>query len=158
MAFFRGLLLAALTVSALSAVAFGGIVEDVRIQLANGNFSTAESELNSYKAQRGPDPEYLEALSWLARGALSNQKYAQANDYAQQTRTLAVQQLKTRKLDAEPHLPTALGAAFEVQAQALGAEGKKTQATLLLRNALTTYGNTSIAARLHKNLNLLSFV
>ena len=159
MGFFRwGLFLVALTVPSMTANAFGGIVEDVRIQLANGNFSGAESELNSYKAQRGPDPEYLEALSWLARGALSNQQYAQANDYAQQTRTLAVQQLKIRKLDAEPHLPTALGAAFEVQAQALAAEGKKTQATLLLRNALATYSNTSIAARLHKNLNLLSFV
>ena len=159
MAFFRSsLVLVAVTVCALTAGALAGIVEDVRIQLANGNFSGAESELNSYKAQRGPDPEYLEALSWLARGALSNQQYAKANDYAQQAKTLAGNQLKTRKFDAEPHLPTALGAAFEVQAQALAAEGKKTQATLLLRNALATYGNTSIAARLHKNLNLLSFV
>lgn len=154
MAFFRwGLLLVA-----LSASAFAGIIEDVRIQLANDNFAGAESELNSYKAQRGVTAEYLEALSWLARGALSKQQYTQAENYAQQTRTLALQQLKTRKLDAEPHLATALGAAFEVQAQALAAEGNKPQAALLLRNALATYGNTSIAARLHKNLNLLSFV
>ena len=159
MAFFRlGFFLIALTVPALSASAFGGIVEDVRIQLANGNMGGAESELNSYKTQRGADPEYLEALSWLARAALSEQQYAKADTLAQQTRTLALQQLKSRKLDAEPHLPMALGAAFEVQAQALAAEGKKSQATLLLRNALATYGNTSIAARLHKNINLLSFV
>jgi cytochrome c biogenesis protein CcmG/thiol:disulfide interchange protein DsbE len=157
MAFFRSSLLL-VTLIALSASAFGGIVEDVRIQLANGNVVGAESELNSYKARRGADPEYLEALSWLARAALSEQQYAKADNLAQQTRTLALQQLRSRKLDAEPHLPMALGAAFEVQAQALAAEGKKAQATLLLRNALTAYGNTSIAARLHKNLNLLSFV
>lgn len=154
MTFFRlGLFLIA-----LSTTAFAGIIDDVRIQLANDNVSGAESELNSYKAQRGADPEYLEALSWMARGALSKQQYTQAENYAQQTKTLAIQQLKTRKLDAEPHLPLALGAAFEVQAQALSAEGKKTQAAALLRSALVTYGTTSIASRLHKNLNLLSFV
>jgi thiol-disulfide isomerase/thioredoxin len=128
------------------------------MQLANDNFAAAESELNSYKSQRGVTPEYLEALSWMARSALSKQQYAQAENYAQQTKTLAIQQLKSRKMDAEPHLPLALGAAYEVQAQALAAEGKKTQAATLLRTALASYGNTSIAARLHKNLNLLSFV
>ena len=153
MAFLRCLI-----VFALSASAFAGIIDDVRIQLANDNFAGAESELNSYKAQRGATPEYLEALSWMARGALSKQQYAQAENYAQQTKTLAIQQLKTRKLDAEPHLPLALGAAYEVQAQALAAEGKKAQAAALLRGALASYANTSIAARLHKNLNLLSFV
>jgi len=158
MAFLRGLLVFALTVFMLSASAFGGIVDDVRIQLSNDNFTGAESELNSYKAQRGVDPEYLEALSWMARGALSKQQYTQAENYAQQTKALAIQQLKSRKMDAEPHLPLALGAAYEVQAQALAAKGKKTQAAALLRGALASYGNTSIAARLHKNLNLLSFV
>jgi thiol-disulfide isomerase/thioredoxin len=147
-----------LLVFALSATAFAGIIDDVRMQLANDNFAAAESELNSYKSQRGVTPEYLEALSWMARSALSKQQYAQAENYAQQTKTLAIQQLKSRKMDAEPHLPLALGAAYEVQAQALAAEGKKTQAATLLRTALASYGNTSIAARLHKNLNLLSFV
>jgi len=153
MAFLRGLI-----VFALSATAFAGIIDDVRSQLANDNFAAAESALNSYKAQRGVTPEYLEALSWMARGALSKQQYTQAENYAQQTKTLAVQLLKSRKMDEEPHLPLALGAAYEVQAQALAAEGKKTQAAALLRTALATYGNSSIAPRLHKNLNLLSFV
>jgi thiol-disulfide isomerase/thioredoxin len=147
-----------LLVFALSATAFAGIIDDVRMQLANDNFAAAKSELNSYKSQRGVTPEYLEALSWMARSALSKQQYAQAENYAQQTKALAIQQLKSRKMDAEPHLPLALGAAYEVQAQALAAEGKKTQAATLLRTALASYGNTSIAARLHKNLNLLSFV
>jgi thiol-disulfide isomerase/thioredoxin len=38
----------------------------------------------------------------------------------------------------------------------LAARGERTQAVALLQSALKTYGNTSIRARLQKNLNLLS--
>jgi thiol-disulfide isomerase/thioredoxin len=58
-------------------------------------------------------------------------------------------------MDAEPHLPLALGAAIEVQAQILAARGQQTQAVALLRHNLTLYGSTSLRARLQKNLNLL---
>ena len=37
----------------LSASAWGGIVDDVRISLAQNNFSAAESELNAYRDGRG---------------------------------------------------------------------------------------------------------
>jgi thiol-disulfide isomerase/thioredoxin len=142
----------------LSSSAFAGIVDDVRGKLSQGNFAAAESDLGEYKAQNGATPEYLEALSWLSRAALSGQDYARAENDAKQIQAAATQQLKNRKLDAEPHLPIALGAAFEVQAQALAARGNKQQGAMLLRSALATYGKTSIAARLQKNLNLLSFV
>ena len=66
-------------------------------------------------------------------------------------------QLKQRPLDAEPHLPLALGAALEVQSQVLAHAASRTQAIALLQAALRTYGNTSIHDRLQKNLNLLSF-
>jgi len=65
--------------------------------------------------------------------------------------------LKQRSLDAEPHLPLALGAALEVESQVLAARGEKTQAIAVLQSALRTYGNTSIHDRIQKNLNLLSF-
>jgi thiol-disulfide isomerase/thioredoxin len=140
----------------LVTAAYAGIVDDVRQALGQGNFPAAESELSSYKARQGTTPEYLEALSWMARAALSTQQYDQAEYYAKQTETFAVSQLKTRKLDAEEHLPMALGAALEVQAQALAEQGHKAQAVSLLRNALHMYGNTSIEARLQKNLNVLT--
>jgi thiol-disulfide isomerase/thioredoxin len=38
----------------------------------------------------------------------------------------------------------------------MAAEGQRTQAIAVLRTALITYGNTSMRARLQKNLNLLS--
>jgi thiol-disulfide isomerase/thioredoxin len=136
------------------------LVGEVRAQLAQNSFSAAEAELRTYKAQHGVTPEYLEALSWMARGAASAKQWDQAAAYAKETRRLAEQQLATakRKLDAEPHLPIALGAAYEVLAQGMAAKGQQTQAVSLLRSALARYGNTSIRTRLQKNLNLLSLV
>jgi thiol-disulfide isomerase/thioredoxin len=51
-----------------------------------------------------------------------------------------------------------VGAAYEVLAQSLEEKGKHAQAVRLLRSALVRYGNTSIRARLQKNLNLLALV
>ena len=140
----------------LAASAHAGIVDDVRIASAQNNFSAAEAELNSYRSQQGVTAEYLEAYSWLARGALEQGNLDQAASYARQTKTLAVEQLKKRPLDAEPHLPIALGAAVEVQSQVLAARGERPEAIALLRTSLLTYGKTSIHDRLQKNLNLLS--
>jgi len=140
----------------LSSLSFAGIIEEVRLSLAQNNFSAAEAQLQSYRARNGANPEYLEALSWTARAALDIQQWNAAEAYARQTQSLARIQLQKRALDAEPHLPIALGAAIEVEAQALEARGRKAQAIALLRASLATYGNTSIRARIQKNLNLLS--
>jgi thiol-disulfide isomerase/thioredoxin len=134
------------------------IVGDVRAQLAQNSISAAESELNAYKAQHGVTPEYLEASSWMARREAAAKQWDEATKYATETRTLGEQLLAKRKLDAEPHLPIALGAAYEVLAQAKDANGQHAQAVALLRSALARYGNTSIKARLQKNLNLLALV
>ncbi len=154
---FRPLTLSLVFAFALMSAASAEIIDDVRTALAQGNFSAAESELNSYRAQRGVTGEYVEAYSWMARAAFDARQYDQAAAYAKQTKRLAVEQLKRRALDAEPHLPLALGAAFEVQAQTLAARGQRTQAMAVLQAALQSYGTTSIRERLQKNLNLLSF-
>jgi thiol-disulfide isomerase/thioredoxin len=137
--------------------ASAGIVDDVIGALNRSSFQAADADLRTYRAQNGVTPEYIEALSWMARAALNARDYDQAAAHAQETKSLALAELKRRPLDAEPHLPTALGAAFEVQAQTLEARGKRTQAAAVLKAALLTYRGTSIAARLQKNLNLLSF-
>jgi len=144
-------------VFALIGSAWAGIVDDVRGALTQNSFSTAEAELKSYRGQNGVTAEYVDAYSWVARAALIAGNYDQAAAYAKQTITLAQEQLKLRPLDAETHLPNALGAAIEVQSQALAARGQRTQAAAVLQAALRTYGNTSIRERLQKNLNLLSF-
>jgi cytochrome c biogenesis protein CcmG/thiol:disulfide interchange protein DsbE len=159
-----GLVLAGIVLS-VPLCAQGDLVGDVRAQLARNSFSAAESELRTYQAQHGVTPEYLEALSWMARGAASTQQWDQAAAYASETRSLSEQQLATtkRKLDAEPHLPIALGAAYEVLAQVLtekdtAEKGQRAKAVSLLRSALARYGDTSIRARLQKNLNLLALI
>jgi thiol-disulfide isomerase/thioredoxin len=139
----------------VSSFAFADLTSDVRTTLAQGNFAAATTQLEQYRAAHGVDPDYLEALSWMARASLSAKQLDQAATYAKQTETLAREQLRHRALDAEPRLPLALGAALEVQAQVLTARGQQPQALALLRHSLTTYGNTSIRARLQKNLNLL---
>ena len=146
-----------LIVMALASPAWAGIVADVRTALAQGNFSAADTYLNSYRATNGVTPEYLEAYSWMGRFSLDAHEYDQAAAYAKQTNALALEKLKQRPLDAEPHLPMALGAALEVESQTLAARGHRTQAIAVLQTALRTYGTTSIRERLQKNLNLLSF-
>ena len=141
---------------ALVTPAWAGIVEDVREALAQNSFASADLYLKAYLAKNGATPEYVEAYSWIARAALSNDQYDQAAEYAKQTKALALEQLKKRPLDAETHLPLALGAAIEVESQVLAARGQHDKAIAVLQTALRTYGDTSIRARLQKNLNLLS--
>ena len=140
----------------LTASAWAGIVDNVRFALAQNNFSAAESALSSYRSQQGITAEYLDAYSWLGRAALDQGQYDQAAAYGKQTKAMVLEQLKQRPLDADSHLPIALGAALEVQSQVLAARGQRTQAVALLQAALRTYANTSIRDRLQKNLNLLS--
>ena len=134
------------------------LIGDVRSDLGQNSFSAAEGKLRDYKSKHGVTPEYLEALSWMARGAAAMRQWDQATGYATETRTLSEQQLTKRKLDAEPHLPVAVGAAYEVLAQSMAEKGHAAEAERLLRTALARYGSTSIGPRLQKNLNLLALV
>ncbi|HXP17775.1 MAG TPA: TlpA disulfide reductase family protein [Terriglobales bacterium] len=138
-----------------STLSFAGITDEVRESLAQKNLAAAESRIRSYRTRQGVDADYLEALSWIARASLLVGQLDRAESYAKQTDTLCRQLLLKRPLDAEPHLPIALGAALEVQAQVLAARGDHAQAVALLRRSLNTYRNTSIRPRLQKNLNLL---
>jgi thiol-disulfide isomerase/thioredoxin len=142
----------------LTTTAFADIIDDVRSSINRGNFVVAESQLKSYEAQRGITPESIEAHSWLARGALNARQLEKAEDYAVKTQQLVLDQLKKTfsALDAEQHLPIALGAAIEVQAQAKAAQGEAGPAVDFLQQQLKLYFNTSIRARIQKNLNVLS--
>jgi thiol-disulfide isomerase/thioredoxin len=134
------------------------LVAEIRSQLAQNDWAGADSRLRNYKAQHGVTPEYLEGLSWMARGAAAAKQWFQAVAYAGDARRLCEERLASAgaRLDAEPHLPIALGAAYEVLAQALAADGKSAEGLRLLRSARERYRNTSISARLQKNINLLA--
>jgi hypothetical protein len=47
----------------IAPLAEAGIVDDVRVQAGQSNFTAAEGQLRDYKAQHGVTPEYVEALS-----------------------------------------------------------------------------------------------
>src|ERR1700729_1885164 len=132
----------------LAVTAMAALVTDVETAMSRGNFPMAEAMLQSYRSQRGVTPEYLEALSWLARGDLITRQFDKADAVAKDTEKLVGQSLATRPLDAEPHLPLALGAAIEVQAQVMTANGDRAGALALLHKALLTYRATSIRTRL----------
>jgi len=140
-----------------STLSFADVTNQVRTLLEANNFAAAEASLQSYRTQQGVTPDYLEALSWMARASLGGKRLDRAESYSRQTETLSRQLLLKRPLDAEPHLPIALGAAIEVQAQLLAARGQQSEAVALLRRSLVAYRNTSIRPRLQKNLNLLNF-
>ncbi len=138
-----------------SSVSYADIVDEVRGALAQGNFTVADQELQEYRAHHSITPEYLEALSWLARACAMNNQMGAAEAYARQTERFARELLAQRALDAEPHLPIALGAAIEVQAQVLVAAGHPAQAAALLKRNLAEFAKTSMGSRLQKNLNVL---
>ena len=132
------------------------IVLYVQMALQHGDLSQASALVAQFRRLNGDNPEALEALSWLARGQLAFGHLEQANSEAAEIERSATAALATRSLDQEPHLPIALGAAYEIQAEILNAEHKKTEAVALLENEMRRWRGTSIVNRLQKNLNLLT--
>jgi thiol-disulfide isomerase/thioredoxin len=132
------------------------LVAEVRGAIARNDFAAAESLVGRYKARQGITPEMIEAVSLLGRGALAARQLDRADSFAAEARKLALDQLSRRKLDAEPRLPTALGASIEVQARVMDARGERGEAVNFLRREIKTYWATSIRARIQKNIHELS--
>ncbi len=132
------------------------LIADVRAAIAKGDFAGAEQLIAAHRTGKGTTPEALEALSWLGRGALAARQFDQAENYALETYDLCVEALKTRKMDDEPRLPIAIGAAIEVRAHVHAERGARADAVYLLQQELAAYRTTSIRTRIQKNINLLS--
>jgi thiol-disulfide isomerase/thioredoxin len=132
------------------------IVQLVRDAIAENDFKKAEKLVLGDMAENGTTPIAIEAFSWLGRGLVAAKRYDEAMTYSARTYEIVEEQLKTRKLDDEPRLPIALGAAIEVQALALAGQGKRSEAIMTLQREIEQYKGTSIIMRLNKNMNLLS--
>lgn len=132
------------------------VITEVRAAIAKNDFAGGERILAAYRKEKGTTPEALEALSWLGRGALAAKMLDKADAYAEQTYDLCVAALKTRKMDDEPRLPIAIGAAIEVRAHVAAQQGKRADAVQFLQEELASYRATSIRTRIQKNINLLS--
>ena len=138
--------------------AFADIVADVRSAIAQNQIPLAQRMIEVYRKQHGTTPETIEALSWLARAAVAQNQYSEADRYSKEVLQLAAAQMARQagRLDAEPHLPVAVGAAIEVEGQAMAGRGERDQAVVYLRNQLRLYYATSIRARIQKSINLMS--
>ena len=145
-------------VAAGVSLASAALVDDVKNAAARNDFAAAQALLQRARAAQGETPETILALSWMARAALGLRLYQQAETYARDAYQKSAALLKTRPLDREPNLPTALGAAIEVQAMTLAAQGQRTEAVAYLEEQRKLYASTSIVARIQKNINLLSLV
>jgi thiol-disulfide isomerase/thioredoxin len=132
------------------------LLDQVRAANTKGDFATANRLLDSYKQRFGVNPEYALAMSWQARAALALKRLEIAETYADRARDLSLQLLKTRKLDAEPMLPLALGASIEVHGQVMAQRGETSSAVGFLETERRKYAGTSIVERIGKNINLLS--
>jgi thiol-disulfide isomerase/thioredoxin len=132
------------------------VVLNVQLALQRGDLVSAEALVRQYRRQHGDTPEALQALSWVARGELAAGQYTKGFETAEEIRAKSQAALGTRALDAEPHLPLALGAAYEVEAESLFQRHQREQALLLLRKALKLWQGTSLVDRLQKNINLMT--
>lgn len=132
------------------------IVRETRVAINRGDFEEAVRRVDAHARTQGKDAPWLEAHSWLARARLGAKDYDAAMALAARTRDEALAMLKSRGVDDESSLPLALGASIEVQAQALAAQGQRTEAVAFLQEELKRWHSTSMRTRIQKNLNLIT--
>jgi len=103
-----------------------------------------------------PTPEWLAAVSWMARGASFAERWDLAEQYASEAYEGSLELMKERPLDAERFLPTALGAGIEVLGHTYDAQGDRGRAVTFLGAARQEFAGTSIETRIQKNFLLVS--
>lgn len=139
----------------IGGLAEASLVNDVQALVTARQLPLAISEVRAIQARSAANSELAAAISWLARGALNDRQFAQADAYASESRAMALRLLGVRNLDSDPWLPTALGASIEVHAGVLAAQGKTNDALAFLRQERKSWGMTSILERIQKNINVL---
>ena len=133
----------------------------IRFKISAGDLPSAESILEVHRAEKGEDGDYLLGLAWLARGAALTGDWNAASSHAKSARALAEAKLKTpADYDSNREAVYALGTAIEVQAQALVASGKKTEAIRFLEESARAQAKApyNLRARIWKRRNQIELV
>jgi thiol-disulfide isomerase/thioredoxin len=128
----------------------------VRAAIASRGVAQGEKALNEYRVARGVTPEIIEALSWLARGALEARQFDNANRYAGDAYDLAVAAIKGGLPGDDSHLFTALGAAIETRTSVMVEQGARSEAVGFLRTELATDRDAPIHAQLQAIVDRVS--
>ena len=132
------------------------LVARVREALAAHDVPAAEAIVAKARAAQGDTSEAIEAVSWLARGALAEGQTEKAERYLGDVQRLAAAALRGRRIDDDARLATAVGAAIEVQGQIDAARGARSEAIAFLERQVAAYRGTSLQKRIQKNINLLT--
>jgi thiol-disulfide isomerase/thioredoxin len=149
------IILSAGLIASAQAPATSDIVAGVRAAMATGGLTAGERVLREYRGAHPATPETIDALLWLARGALSARLFDRANQYANEGRDLALGSLNRSGPDAARALHP-LGEAIEILALVFVEQGARSDAVHLLRSALETYGDTGVVDEIRTNIRLLS--
>jgi len=133
-------------------------VRMIRYKISAGDLPSAESILESHRAEKGEDGDYLMGLAWVTRGAALTGDWKAAAADAASARTLALSKLKTpADYDTNREAVYLLGTAIEVEAQALVAAGKKAEAIQFLEDSSREQEKApyNLRARIWKRRNLI---
>jgi thiol-disulfide isomerase/thioredoxin len=139
----------------------GQPVASIRSKISAGDLASAASVLEVHKAEKGEDNDYLEGLSWLARGAALTQDWSMADQISQQLRILCEPKLKANPdLDKEDSLRAALGALLEVEAQVIASRKSRDAKKMAIKHLQTQLDRfpkpISLRSRIYKRINQLS--
>jgi len=133
----------------------------LRFKISAGDLDSAESILETHRAESGEDVEYVLGLAWLARGAALLGDWNAASRYARAAREIATARLGTPPVyEGRSEATYALGAAIEVEAQALVAQGKNAEAIRLLEESAKAQAGApyNLRARIWKRRNQIELV
>ena len=135
----------------------GSLVSEMSDLAWAGEVDKAHDLLEARRVdEEQPTPEWLAAVSWMARGASFAKRWDLAEQYAGEAYEGSLELMKERPLDAERFLPTALGAGIEVLGHTYDAQGDRARAVTFLGSARQEFAGTSIETRIQKNFLLLS--
>jgi len=132
------------------------VVAAIRAAMSEGDLDAGHRLIAAHEQAYGRSPQSVLAFSWIGRVALGANRLDDANRAASDAYARGLALLEGRGLDDEPDLPIALGAAIEVLGQSAARRGMRGEAIVYLNGEMRTFGGTSMAKRIQKNLHLVS--
>ena len=137
-------------------MAAASVASEVRYKLSAGDLFSAEAIAEDYHLANGANSEYAAAVAWLARGAMTLGKTEAAGRHLAETKALVAELLKSKHVEDDAYLESAIGTSIEVEAQTLAAAGNRDQAVAFLEAQLPRWKTWPLESRIQKNLNLLT--
>jgi thiol-disulfide isomerase/thioredoxin len=127
------------------------LVRIVRAKLSAADLASGAAYAEDWKREHGVDTTYLDAVGWLARGAVMLGEPDAALAYAREVRSAIPEPVAAERL-------LALGAAIEAEAQVRAAREGSAAAVAFLTRELRLSEDVAFRSRLWKNINRLELV